>query len=125
MSMIKPGALWDDIHLEAHRVLIREFLQLGIFENADEDTLFDSNITARFFPHGLGHVLGMDTHDVGGNPNYEDPDPKLKYLRLRRKLQRGMVLTDEPGVYFSPFLLADVLNDPSKMKFINKEILDK
>ncbi|GEQ72696.1 hypothetical protein JCM33374_g6383 [Metschnikowia sp. JCM 33374] len=125
MSMIKPGALWDDIHLEAHRVLIREFLQLGIFENGDEETIFQSDITARFFPHGLGHLLGMDTHDVGGHPNYQDQDQKLKYLRLRRRLQSGMVVTDEPGVYFSPFLLQDILNDASKMRFINKKILDK
>lgn len=125
MSLIRPGSHWDYIHLEAHRVLIREFLNLGIFENANEDEIYESNITARFFPHGLGHLLGMDTHDVGGHPNYDDPDPKLKYLRLRRNLAEGMVLTDEPGVYFSPFLLKDILDDPLKMKFINKKVLDK
>lgn len=125
MNLIKPGASWDDIHIEAHRVMIREFVRLGIFKDLPEDEIFESNISARFFPHGLGHLLGMDTHDVGGYPNYDDPDPKLKYLRLRRDLKAGMVLTDEPGVYFSPFLLKDVLDDPSKMKYINKEILDK
>ncbi|OBA21205.1 hypothetical protein METBIDRAFT_41923 [Metschnikowia bicuspidata var. bicuspidata NRRL YB-4993] len=125
MSMIKPGALWDDIHLEAHRVLIREFIRLGIFTNADEKTIFDSDISARFFPHGLGHLLGMDTHDVGGNPRYDDSNQKLKYLRLRRELQKNMVLTDEPGVYFSPFLLDDILSDPTKLKFIDTKILDK
>lgn len=125
MDMIKPGALWDDIHLKAHRVMIRGFLELKIFKDFPEDEIFKSSISARFFPHGLGHLLGMDTHDVGGRPNYEDPDPKLKYLRLRRALKKGMVLTDEPGVYFSPFLLKDVLEDPAKMKYINKDVLDK
>ncbi|OVF09464.1 putative Xaa-Pro dipeptidase [Clavispora lusitaniae] len=125
MALIKPGASWDDIHLEAHKVMIREFINLGIFKNFPEEEIFDSNISARFFPHGLGHLLGMDTHDVGGYPNYEDPDPKLRYLRLRRNLKEGMVLTDEPGVYFSPFLLKDILEDETKMKYINKDVLDK
>lgn len=125
MDMIKPGARWDDIHLKAHRVMIKEFIRLGIFKDYPEEEIFNSSISARFFPHGLGHVLGMDTHDVGGRPNYDDPDPKLKYLRLRRTLKEGMVLTDEPGVYFSPFLLKDVLEDPEKVKYINKDVLDK
>ncbi|KAF5208539.1 putative uncharacterized peptidase [Clavispora lusitaniae] len=125
MALIKPGASWDDIHLEAHKVMIREFIELGIFKNYPEEEIFDSNISARFFPHGLGHLLGMDTHDVGGYPNYEDPDPKLRYLRLRRNLKEGMVLTDEPGVYFSPFLLKEILEDETKMKYINKDVLDK
>lgn len=126
MELIKPNANWEEIHLEAHRVMIREFLKLGIFKKSfNEGQLFDSNISARFFPHGLGHLLGMDTHDVGGHANYDDPDPKLRYLRLRRTLKRGMVLTDEPGVYFSPFLLKDILEDPTKMKYIDKDVLDK
>ncbi|RKP31777.1 hypothetical protein METBISCDRAFT_13406 [Metschnikowia bicuspidata] len=125
MAMIRPGALWDAIHLETHRVLIREFVKLGIFKDCGEDTIFELNISVGFFPHGLGHLLGMDTHDVGGRPNYEDPDPKLRYLRLRRPLQAGMVLTDEPGVYFSPFLLKEILKDPKKLQYINTEVLDK
>ncbi|SGZ55438.1 CIC11C00000004159 [Sungouiella intermedia] len=125
MDMIRPGASWDNIHLEAHRVMIREFLKIGIFNNKFlEEEIFNSNVSARFFPHGLGHLLGMDTHDVGGYPNYDDLDPKLRYLRLRRTLKKGMVLTDEPGVYFSPFLLKDVLEDPTQVKFLNREILD-
>lgn len=126
MAMIKPGAKWDDLHLTAHKVLIDEFLKLGIFNSKfSAQEIFESKISARFFPHGLGHLLGMDTHDVGGNPNYEDPDPLLTYLRLRRSLQEGMVLTDEPGIYFSPFLLNSILEDESKMKYINKDVLDK
>ncbi|ODV77163.1 X-Pro dipeptidase [Suhomyces tanzawaensis NRRL Y-17324] len=126
MAMIKPGASWDDIHLQAHKVLIEEFLKLGIFKSEfSAQELFDSKVSARFFPHGLGHLLGMDTHDVGGYPNYEDPDPLLQYLRLRRPLLKGMVLTDEPGIYFSPFLLEDTLKDETKVKYINKDVLDK
>lgn len=125
MSMIKPGAHWDEIHLEAHRVLIRGFVELEIFKEKEESEIFDLNVSAGFFPHGLGHLLGMDTHDVGGCPNYCDPDPKLRYLRLRRPLQAGMVLTNEPGVYFSPFLLKDILQNPKTSCYINSEILFK
>lgn len=125
MAMIRPGAHWDEIHLKAHRVMIHEFIKLGIFKDVDEEELYQLNISAGFFPHGLGHLLGMDTHDVGGRPNYEDPDPKLRYLRLRRPLQAGMVLTDEPGVYFSPFLLKDILENPKTAQYIDKDVLDK
>lgn len=126
MDMIKPGASWEDCHLTAHKVMIAEFLKLGIFKSEfSAQEIFNSKISGRFFPHGLGHLLGMDTHDVGGYPNYEDEDELLKYLRLRRPLQEGMVITDEPGVYFSPFLLKDVLENPEKVRYINKSILDK
>ena len=126
MDMIKPGVSWDDLHLTAHKILIEEFLKLGIFRlEYSAQELFESKVSARFFPHGLGHLLGMDTHDVGGYPNYSDSDPLLAYLRLRRTLKKGMVLTDEPGIYFSPFLLEDTLNDEKKVKYINKDVLDK
>lgn len=125
MRLIKPGASWDELHLLAHRILIKEFKKLGIFRNFNDEEIFESNVTARFFPHGLGHLLGLDTHDVGGNPDYEDPDPKLRYLRLRRSLRAGMVLTDEPGIYFSPFLLEDVLKDKGKSKYIDQGVLER
>ncbi|EGV60460.1 Xaa-Pro dipeptidase [Yamadazyma tenuis] len=126
MDMIKPGASWDECHLTAHKVMISEFLKLGIFKSEyTAEDIYDSKVSVRFFPHGLGHLLGMDTHDVGGYANYQDENVLLQYLRLRRPLQKGMVITDEPGVYFSPFLLKDVLETPEKMKFIDKEVLDK
>lgn len=125
LAMMKVDAHWDDLHLHAHRILIEEFLKLGIFKlQYQVQEIFDSKILARFFPHGLGHLLGMDTHDVGGRPNYDDPNPMLRYLRMRRELKAGMVITNEPGIYFSPFLLEDVLQGDQK-KFINVEILNK
>lgn len=122
---VKPGALWEDLHLHAHKVLIEGFLKLGIFKNEyTVEELFKAKVSARFFPHGLGHLLGMDTHDVGGYPKYDDPDPLLQYLRMRRTLQAGMVITNEPGCYFNPFLLDEVLNG-ELIKYINKDVLDK
>lgn len=125
-EMMKPGVEWEDIHLQAHKVLIQGFLELGIFKpEYSPEELLSAKASARFFPHGLGHVLGMDTHDVGGRANYSDPDPLLCYLRIRRKLEPGMVVTNEPGCYFSPYLLQEVLDNPETSKYINKDVLDK
>lgn len=120
MQRIKPGVLWDELHLLAHRILIRHFLKLGIFQGADEEEILESNISAAFYPHGLGHMLGMDTHDTGGLPNYSDTDPKLKYLRIRRRLAEHMVVTVEPGCYFSRFLLEPY---QASNKYINHNVL--
>ncbi|ODV98251.1 hypothetical protein PACTADRAFT_48044 [Pachysolen tannophilus NRRL Y-2460] len=125
-AQIKPGVLWDDIHILAHKILIKHFLRMGIFKSQfTENEIFESAASVIFFPHGLGHLLGMDTHDVGGLPNYEDPNPMLRYLRIRRPLQEGMVVTDEPGVYFSPFLVEEGLKDPKKAEKIDLEIMQK
>ncbi|SCU98119.1 LAMI_0F13102g1_1 [Lachancea mirantina] len=127
MRKIKPGVLWDDLHLLAHRVLIRHFLNLGIFKSDyTEDEIFDRKASLCFFPHGLGHLLGLDTHDVGGNPNYNDPDPLLQYLRLRRPLLEGMVITNEPGIYFNTFLVEEYLEKhPERLEVVDRSVMQR
>lgn len=124
MELIKPGVEWDELHLLAHKILIEKFLELGIFKG-DKQEIWESGVSATFFPHGLGHLLGMDTHDVGGYPNYDDADEKLRYLRLRRPLQKGMVVTDEPGIYFSPFLIEAGFKDANKKRFVDEQVMKK
>jgi len=84
--------------------------------------IIDSGVTMAFFPHGLGHNLGLDVHDSPllkqGTPN---ESPLLKYLRYRGNLEEGMVITVEPGVYFNPFLLKPHQDSP----FIDHEVLKK
>ncbi|KAK0889554.1 hypothetical protein LTR02_015348 [Friedmanniomyces endolithicus] len=76
MKMIRAGVLWEDVHMKAHTVAAEGLRQLGIFHShLSTQDILDSHITTRFFPHGLGHYLGMVTHDTGGNANYEDPNP--------------------------------------------------
>lgn len=108
ISMLKDGVQWEDVHAHAHRVAIDGLLDLGILRGS-KDELFDKRISVAFFPHGLGHYLGMDTHDTGGNPNYGDKDSMFKYLRVRGRLPAGSVITVEPGVRrpspFDSFLL--------------------
>lgn len=97
IAVLKEGVLWDDVHALAHRVAIRGLLKLGLLRG-EEDELFEKRVSVAFFPHGLGHYLGMDTHDTGGHPNYEDQDKMFQYLRVRRNLPAGSVITVEPGV---------------------------
>lgn len=124
MVRVRPGVEWSDLHLLAHRILIDRFLQLGIFKRKYTPVqLFQSGVSAAFLPHGLGHMLGMDTHDSGGHANYEDPDPKLRYLRIRRKLETNMVVTVEPGCYFNDFLIEKLGANGAHM--IDFDVLEK
>lgn len=95
--MLKEGVVWDDVHLTAHAIAIDGLHALGILKGKKEDIL-EARTSVAFFPHGLGHYLGMDTHDTGGHPNYEDKDAMFKYLRVRGKLPAGSIITVEPGV---------------------------
>ena len=124
IEMLKDGVLWDDVHAHAHRVAIAGLLKLGILRGGDVDTLFKARTSVAFFPHGLGHYLGMDTHDCGGNPNYEDKDPMFRYLRVRGNLPAGSVITVEPGIYFCRFIIEPYLKN-EQSKYIDAEVLER
>ncbi|KAI0006871.1 peptidase M24, structural domain-containing protein [Xylariaceae sp. FL0662B] len=124
IAMLKEGVSWDEVHLQAHRIAIDGLLSLGVLKGDREEILAARTSTA-FLPHGLGHYLGMDTHDTGGHPNYQDPDSLFRYLRVRRKLPAGSVITVEPGIYFCEFIIRPYLNDPKHAKFIDEKVLDK
>ncbi|TFY51712.1 hypothetical protein EVG20_g10871 [Dentipellis fragilis] len=125
---LKPGLHWDAIQLLCHRTLVQGFQRLGIFKNPNspgsgswnsEEAILASGVSSAFFPHGVGHSLGMDVHDV---PSASKPaanttigkglelghEDFYTYLRLRLPLEEGMIVTVEPGCYFSPHLLAPV-----------------
>ncbi|CAH7676901.1 peptidase M24, structural domain-containing protein [Phakopsora pachyrhizi] len=116
---IKPGIEWEEIQILMHKVAAKGLLNLGVLCNLTIDECYEKGHVMPFFPHGVGHFLGLDTHDVGGLPRGKGKHPTLKYLRLQRKLEVGNVVTVEPGLYFNPFLL-----DPVKgSEFINQTIL--
>lgn len=125
MDAAKPGVSWDSMHLLTHKVLIEHFLKLGLFKNGTVDEILKSGVSVWFYPHGLGHLMGMDVHDVGGYPNYEDADPMYRWLRIRRDLQEGMVVTDEPGVYFNDYLLEQAKKNPDQSKYIDLDVVKK
>lgn len=124
MAMLKEGVLWEDVHSLAHRIAIRGLLELGILRGSEEE-LFEKRISVAFFPHGLGHYLGMDTHDTGGNPNYEDKDTMFRYLRVRGRLPAGSVVTVEPGIYFCRFIIDPFLKSPELSKYIDANVLER
>jgi len=106
LERVRPGAEFRDVHHAARRVLVTRLLELGILRGT-LDELHDRGASALFFPHGVGHLLGLDVHDLedlgdraGYGPGHErTADPADRYLRLDRKLTPGMVVTIEPGFY--------------------------
>ncbi len=120
IESIRPGVKMEDLHLMAARIMMGGLKKLGIIQGEIDD-IMEQNIFALFFPHGLGHFLGLDTHDVGGYPKgVEKIDrPGIKFLRTRRELLPGMVITIEPGIYFVPAVLELALENPEQSKFLN------
>jgi Xaa-Pro dipeptidase len=126
LQAIQPGVSYIDMHLLSHRVLTQHLLENGLFQNGTVDELMDHEISAFFYPHGLGHFMGLDVHDVGGYP-MDGPKRSekkiLQKLRLVRILEPGMVLTVEPGCYFIEAQIQKVLANPQTCQFLNQEML--
>jgi Xaa-Pro aminopeptidase len=110
--MLKPGTPFKEVYFESARVIIRGLKDLGLMKGNVDDALANG-AHALFFPCGLGHMMGLDVHDMedlgevyvgyGGEP--KSTQFGLKSLRLGRKLEPGFVLTIEPGIYFIPELI--------------------
>lgn len=124
IGMLRAGVEWERVHERAHRVLIDGLLALGILRG-DKDAIFKARTSTAFLPHGLGHYLGMDTHDVGGRPNYADTDMMFRFLRVRTALPAGAVVTVEPGCYFCDFILQPFLKDELHSQYIDEAVLNK
>ncbi len=113
IEAVRPGVRYRDVHLGACRILAEGLRELGIMRG-DPDEAVAAGAHALFMPHGLGHMLGLDVHDLEGVDEtlagYGDEVARsdqfgLKSLRLARTLQPGFVLTVEPGLYFIPALI--------------------
>ena len=113
-NMTKPGVPYRDCHLAAVRHMLDNLGQLGLVKG-DLDEMVADGICGLFMPHGLGHNMGLDVHDMedlGENLVGYDPDQTrssqlgLGSLRMARRLTPGNVITDEPGIYFIPALIA-------------------
>jgi len=126
MKAMKPGVAWPDMHRLAERVIVEDLLKLGLLKGTVEENQ-KAYIGAIFMPHGLGHFMGLDTHDVGGYPagvNRID-EPGIRSLRTARHLEAGMVITVEPGIYFIDYVLEKACQDPVQSKYLNKELIDQ
>eukprot|EP00049_Salpingoeca_infusionum_P008617 m.142578 g.142578 ORF g.142578 m.142578 type:complete len:507 (-) comp14063_c0_seq1:1811-3331(-) len=124
---MKPGVSWVDMHKLASRKVLEALVKLGCLEG-DVDEMMAVHLGGLFMPHGLGHFLGLDTHDVGGYlPGHPDrePHPGLKSLRTSRLLKENMVLTVEPGCYFIDSEMDKAISDPKFSKFVNVDRLNQ
>ncbi len=108
IAMLKTGVHWDDVHLQAHKTAIEGLLKIGILQG-DKEEILKNRTSVAFFPHGIGHYLGMDTHDTGGHPDYATKDTLFKYLRVRLPLPAKSVVTVEPGVSSEACLFRPVI----------------
>jgi len=126
-AAMKPGVSWPNMHRLAERCIL-EGLKGGGFLTGDVGEMMEAHLGATFMPHGLGHLMGLDTHDVGGYNEGCPPrpvEPGLSKLRTARVLEEGMCITVEPGCYFIDINLDAALADPAMAKFFNKPAIDR
>ena len=112
-SMIRPGVAYRDVHLAASRLMLDRLSQLGLVKG-DLEEMVASGVAGLFMPHGLGHNMGLDVHDMEDLGEdlvgYDQDQTRAKQLglgslRMARRLVPGNVITDEPGIYFIPDLI--------------------
>jgi Xaa-Pro aminopeptidase len=133
IKAVKPGLAFKNVHLDAARVIMEGLKELGLMKGNTEKAV-NAGAHTLFFPHGLGHMLGMDVHDLEGlGEDYVGYDNSVKrseqfgtaYLRLAKKLKPGYVLTIEPGIYFIPALIDQWKNSKMFREYINYERVEK
>ncbi len=132
IEKIRPGVEYQDIHLLAASILTQGLVELGILRGQISD-LLEMDAHALFFPHGVGHLLGLDVHDMedlGDLAGYEEGRERsdrfgLCFLRLNRPLKPGMVVTIEPGFYQVPAILHDSERRTKYQKFVKWERLEQ
>lgn len=127
MQAMKPGVSWVDMHKLAERTILSHLINMGVLANGSVDEMMGAFIGSLFMPHGLGHLLGMDTHDVGGYPagTSRPKEPGPCWLRTARTLEAGMVITVEPGLYFNRAWIEKCLQNPEQKKYVNVEVLQR
>jgi len=130
---IKPGIKYRDIHLQTARIIASGLKDIGLMKGDVEEAV-NAGAHALFFPHGLGHMIGLDVHDMEDiGEDYVGYDDKTKrsdqfglaYLRMGRELQPGFVMTAEPGIYFIPALIDKWKGEGKFRDFIDYEKVEE
>ncbi|MCX6554546.1 MAG: aminopeptidase P family protein [Candidatus Aminicenantes bacterium] len=133
IAMIKPGVSYRAIHLKTCDILVRHFKELGLMKG-DVGAAVAAGAHALFFPHGLGHMMGLDVHDMEdlgeNNVGYDEKTKRseqfgLASLRLAKPLSPGYVLTVEPGIYFIPALIDQWQAGKKAASFIDYAAVEK
>ena len=133
LEVAKPGVKYMDVHFAVCRLMTERLKELGLMKG-DTDEAVAAGAHAMFLPHGLGHMMGMDVHDMEGLGQIyvgfdEETRPNLEQfgtncLRMGRRLQEGFVVTDEPGIYFIPALIDDWKASGHCKEFLNFDKLE-
>ena len=133
LQVAKPGVKYMDVHFAVCRRMTERLKELGLMKG-DVDEAVAAGAHAMFLPHGLGHMMGMDVHDMEGLGQIyvgfdEETRPNLEQfgtncLRIGRRLQEGFVVTDEPGIYFIPALIDDWKAKGHCAEYLNFDMLE-
>ncbi len=133
LTLAAPGVKWWDVHFGVCRLMTDRLKELGLMKGDTEEAV-RAGAHAMFMPHGLGHMMGMDVHDMEGlgqtyvgfddevHPNLEQFGTNC--LRMGRRLQEGFVVTDEPGIYFIPALIDEWRSTGHCAEFLNFDKLE-
>ena len=133
LQVARPGVKYQDVHIAVCRLMTERLKELGLMKG-DTDEAVAAGAHAMFFPHGLGHMMGMDVHDMEGlgqiyvgfdsetRPNLEQFGTNC--LRMGRRLEPGFVVTDEPGIYFIPHLIDLWRKEGHCKEFLNFDLLE-
>ena len=128
----RPGLKWMDMHLDVCRLMTDRLKDLGLMRGNTDDAVA-AGAHAMFLQHGLGHMMGMDVHDMEGLGQIyvgfdDEVRPSTQFgtdcLRCGRRIQPGWVLTDEPGIYFIPALIDKWRAEGLHKEFINYDLLE-
>ena len=134
LEVAKPGVKYQDVHFAVCRLMTERLKELGLMKG-DTDEAVHAGAHAMFLPHGLGHMMGMDVHDMEGlgqiyvgfddetRPNLEQFGTNC--LRMGRRLEPGFVVTDEPGIYFIPHLIDLWRKEGHCKEFLNFDLLEQ
>jgi len=132
IESIKPGIKYRQVHFIAAKALVEGLIKVGVMKG-DAQAAVDAEAHTLFMPHGLGHQIGLDVHDMEGlGEDYVGYDEETKrsttfgtaYLRLGKELKPGIVLTVEPGCYFIPALIDQWKAEQKHSEFINYDVVE-
>ena len=133
LKVAKPGVKYFDVHIAVCKLMTDRLKELGLMKGDTEEAV-KAGAHAMFLPHGLGHMMGMDVHDMENldqiNVGFDaETRPNLEQfgtncLRMGRRLEEGFVLTDEPGIYFIPALIDNWKTSGHCEEFINFDKLE-